>query len=51
VVKANFEAVTGNRAISQAEVNAILELLDAVSPRSVLRELNEELRRILAEAR
>ena len=24
VVKANFEAVTGNRAISQAEVNAIL---------------------------
>jgi hypothetical protein len=51
VVKANFEAVTGNRAISQAEVNAILELLDAVSPRSVLRDLNEELRRILAEAR
>ena len=51
LVKANFEAVTGNRAISQAEVNATLELLDAVSPRSVLRELNEELRRILAEAR
>jgi hypothetical protein len=51
VVKANFEAVTGNRAISQAEVNAILELLDAVSPRSVLRDLNEELRRILANAR
>lgn len=51
LVKANFEAVTGNRAISQAEVNAILELLDAVSPRSVLRDLNEELRRILAEAR
>jgi hypothetical protein len=51
VVKANFEAVTGNRAISQAEVTAILELLDAVSPRSVLRDLNEELRRILAEAR
>jgi len=51
VVKANFEAVTGNRAISQAEVHAILELLDAVSPRSVLRDLNEELRRILAEAR
>jgi len=32
-------------------VNAILELLDAVSPRSVLRDLNEELRRILANAR
>ncbi len=51
VVMANFEAVTGNRSISQAEVNAILELLDAVSPRSVLRDLNEELRRILTEAR
>ena len=32
-------------------MNAILELLDAVSPRSVLRDLNEELRSILAEAR
>jgi len=51
VVKANVEAVTGNRAISQAEVNAIVELLDAVSPRAVLRELNEELRRMLAERR
>jgi len=51
VVKANFEAVSGNRAISSAEVQAILDLLDAVSPRSVLRDLNEELRRILAEAR
>ena len=51
VVKANFEAVTGNRSISQAEVHAILELLDAVSPRSVLRDLNDELRRLLAETR
>ena len=51
VVKANFEAVTGNRAISPAEVQTILELLDAVSPRSVLRDLNDELRRQLAEAR
>ena len=51
VVKANFEAVTGNRSISQVEVHAILELLDAVSPRSVLRDLNDELRRLLAETR
>jgi len=50
-VKANFEAVTGNRSISQAEVHAILELLDAVSPRSVLRDLNVEIRRLLAETR
>lgn len=51
VVKANFEAVTGNRQISQAEVNAVVDLLDAVSTRSLLRELNEEIRRMLAERR
>lgn len=44
VVKANFEAITGNRSLTQAEVNRIVELLDAVSPRSVLREFNEDLR-------
>lgn len=48
VVKANFEAVTGNRALSSAEVQRIVELLDEVSPRSVLRELNEDLRKMLA---
>lgn len=44
VVKANFEAVTGNRSLSQAEVNRIVAMLDAVSPRSVLREFSEHLR-------
>lgn len=48
VVKANFEAVTGNRFLSQVEITAILALLDAVSPRSVLAELNAEIRRLLA---
>ncbi|MFZ4567355.1 MAG: hypothetical protein ACOYMY_12925 [Prochlorococcaceae cyanobacterium] len=44
VVKANFEAITGNRALTQAVVNRIVAMLDAVSPRSVLREFNEDLR-------
>jgi hypothetical protein len=44
VVKANFESITGNRALTQAEVNRIVAMLDAVSPRSVLREFNEDLR-------
>jgi len=44
VVKANFEAITGNRSLTQAEVNRIVAMLDAVSPRSVLREFNEDLR-------
>jgi hypothetical protein len=47
VVKANFEAVSGNRHLSAAEVNSILTLLDEVSPRSLLRELNDEIRRML----
>ncbi len=50
VVKANFEAVTGNRSLSQDEVTRIVELLDEVSPRSVLREFNDDLRNLLAEA-
>ena len=50
VVKANFEAVSGNRVLGLAEVHRILELLDDVSPRSVPRDLNQDLRKILVEA-
>jgi hypothetical protein len=48
VVLANFQAVTGNRSLGTAEMLRIVDLLDEVSPRSVLRELNDELRRMLA---
>jgi hypothetical protein len=48
VVKANFEAVTGNRSLTGTEVQRIVELLDEVSPRSVLREFNEDLRKLMA---
>ncbi|TVS07077.1 MAG: hypothetical protein EA413_02260 [Cyanobium sp. PLM2.Bin73] len=48
VVKANFEAVTGNRALTMDAVQRIVEMLDAVSPRSVLRELDDALKRMLA---
>ena len=48
VLKANFEAVSGNRSLSTAEVERIVQLLDEVSPRSVLRPFEEELRRLLA---
>jgi hypothetical protein len=50
VVKANFEAVSGNRQLSAAEVASIVALLDEVSPRSVLGELNGEIRRKLGQA-
>jgi len=48
VLKANFESVSGNRSLSTAEVERIVQLLDEVSPRSVLRPFEEELRRLLA---
>jgi hypothetical protein len=48
VVLANFQSVTGNRALGLAEMHRIVALLDEVSPRSVLRELNDEIRRMLA---
>jgi hypothetical protein len=48
VVLANFQAVSGNRALGLAEMHRIVALLDEVSPRSVLRELNDEIRRMLA---
>ncbi|MDI9406215.1 MAG: hypothetical protein QM522_05850 [Chitinophagaceae bacterium] len=44
VVKANFEAVTGNRSLSPDDVQRIVAMLDEVSPRSVLREFSEDLR-------
>jgi hypothetical protein len=48
VVLANFQAVSGNRSLGLAELRRIVDLLDEVSPRSVLRELNDEIRRMLA---
>lgn len=44
VVKANFEAVSGNRSLSQCDAQRIVAMLDEVSPRSVLREFSEDLR-------
>jgi hypothetical protein len=49
VVKGNFEAVSGNRQLSAEETSSIVALLDEVSPRSVLREFSDELRRRLGQ--
>jgi hypothetical protein len=48
VVLANFQAVSGNRSLGLVEMHRIVDLLDEVSPRSVLRDLNDEIRRMLA---
>jgi hypothetical protein len=50
VIKANFEAVTGNRALTMEAVHRIVAMLDAVSPRGVLRELDDAIKRMLAVA-
>lgn len=44
VVRANFEAVTGNRSLSSVDVQRVVAMLDEVSPRSVLGEFSEDLR-------
>lgn len=51
VLKANFEAVSGNRLLSAAEVHGIVQLLDEVSPRSALRQFEDDLRSQLAAAK
>jgi hypothetical protein len=48
VVRANFESVSGNSHLSEAEVNSIISLLDEVSPRSVIREFNDEIRKMIS---
>lgn len=48
VVRAKLEWLTGNRDLTEAQIAGIIEMLDAVSPKSVFRELDAELRRLLA---
>lgn len=48
VVKARLEAVTGNRDLSVEQARAIMAMLDEVSPKGVLREFTDEVRKLLA---
>jgi len=48
VVRVKLEQLTGNRNLSEAQIAAIVDMLDAVSPRHVFRELNDEIRKMLA---
>lgn len=48
VVRVKLEQLTGNRSLSDAQIATIVEMLDAVSPRHVFREVNDEIRRMLA---
>jgi hypothetical protein len=51
IVKVKLESLTGNRELTTAQTQQIVEMLDEVSPRYVLRELNDEIRRMLSQAK
>ena len=46
-----FRSITKSKSLDDAQVAKIVELLDEVSPKGVFRELNEELRKMLAKAK
>ena len=47
VVGSKFRSVTGNAKLSDAQVTKMVALLDEVSPKGVLKEFNDEIRRTL----
>ena len=51
VVAAKFRTITGNRKLTDAQVLKMVELLDEVSPKGVLKEFNDEIRRSLKAAK
>ena len=46
-VGSKFRAITGNHKLSDDQVLKMVELLDEVSPKGVLKEFNDEIRRSL----
>ncbi len=48
VVKVKLEGLTGNRELTLGQTQLIVEMLDEVSPRHVFKELNDEIRKMLA---
>jgi len=48
VAKVKLEALTGNKSLTIDQVKLIIEMLDEVSPKHVLKEFNDEIRKLLA---
>ena len=51
IIKVKLETLTGNPNLTPAQMSLMVKMLDEVSPRSVFRELNEELRKMLSQAK
>jgi len=48
VIKSKFETLTGNPNLTPTQMSRIVEMLDEVSPRSVFREFDDELKKLLS---
>jgi hypothetical protein len=51
VVKAKLRSVSRNPALTDEQVQLMIELLDEISPKGVLRPLNEEIRKWLRDGK
>lgn len=51
IIKVKFETLTGNPDLTPAQTSRIVEVLDEVSPRFVFRELDDELKKLLSQAK
>lgn len=51
IIKVKLETLTGNPDLSPSRMNRVVEVLDEVSPRSVFRELDDELKKMLSQAK
>lgn len=51
VVKAKLRSVSRNPALTDDQVQLMIELLDEISPKGVLRPLNEEIRKWLRDGK
>lgn len=51
VVKAKLRSVSRNPALTDEQVRLMIELLDEISPKGVLRPLNEEIRKWLRDGK
>ncbi|HIK15813.1 MAG TPA: hypothetical protein IGS53_11090 [Leptolyngbyaceae cyanobacterium M33_DOE_097] len=51
IIKVKFETLTGSPNLTPSQMNSIVEVLDEVSPRYLFRELNDELKKMLSQAK
>ncbi len=51
IIKVKLETLTGNPNLTSDQISRMVDMLDEVSPRSLFRELNDELKKMLSQAK